>query len=382
MRQFKMKGMAITGYMRYREYFSPTELLQQKEIAAGFFYQHFRLLEDVCKYHVEMFYLTAFMKKEDELLLYFSSFRGYFPVDMVIQNMDVNGISYLRRTLLKQHFQDVKQQKQLKALWELSRKAAALTPGEQNRLFCLLTAGYALAGTTMEQCPITPEEAQNAFLRKSKSEPEGAWLTFSDSGDIRLEARDKPYRVLMKLGARERLHAGACITQRKFVALNHAQSSTGVPVTLHLYTGTEDPNPQVVTIDAGDYCYANFVDTVPVWFHPAVQESATCRVEKMGRRITYTNKLTGQSELLESPAVEPVGFAVEQNAAGWLLMYGGNLSDFAYSRKENDHLHKEDIVQVEFRGDECLLLDRYGTVYTNSGEKYQKQLVSLDEFRR
>lgn len=382
MQQFKMKGMAITGPMRFREYFSPAELLRQKEMAAGFFYQHFRHLADVCKYHTEMFYLVAFMEKEAEQIIDFSSFRGYCPVDVVIENMDVNGISYLRRNLLKQHFQDAKQQKLLKELWELSRKAAALTPGEQNRLFCLLTAGYALAGKTVEQCPITPEDAQNAFLRKSKTEPERAWLTFSDAGEIRLEARDTPYRVLMKLGARERLQAGACITQRKIVALPHAQSSTGVPVTLQLYRDTEDPAPQEVTIDVGDYCYANFVDTVPVWFHPAVQESATCRVEKMGRKIIYTNKLTGQIELLESPAVEPVGFAAEQNTAGWLLMYGGNLSDFAYSRKDNDHLHKKDIVQVEFRGDECLLLDRYGTVYTNSGEKYQKQLVSLDAFCR
>lgn len=380
MQQFKMKGMAITGPMRYREYFSPAELLWQKEMAAGFFYQHFRHLADVCMYHAEMFYLAAFLEKGYEEIIDFFTFRGYYPVGVVSENMENN--SYLQRNLLKQHFQDSKRQELLKDMWELSRSTTALTPGEQNRLFCLLTAGYALAGKTPEQCPITPEDAQNAFLRRSKTEPEGAWLTFSGLGDIHLEAKDKPYRVLMKLGARERLQAGECITQRKIVALPHAQNSTGVPVTLQLYRDAEDPAPQVVTIDVGDYCYANFVDTVPVWFHPAVQESAACRVEKKGRRIIYTNKLTGQSELLESPAVEPAGFAVEQNAAGWLLMYGGNLSDFAYSRKDNDHLHKKDIVQAEFRGDECLLLDRYGTVYTNFGENYPDRLVSLDEFRR
>ena len=380
MGQFKMKGMAITGPMRYREHFSPAELLWQKEVAAGFLYQHFRLLPDESMYHAEMFYLAAFMEEEDEPLIDFFSFRGYYPVGVVSENMSDN--SYLRKILLKQHFQDPKQQKLMKDMWELSRKAAALTPGEQNRLFCLLTAGYALAEKTVEQCPITPEDAQNAFLRKTGTEPEGAWLTFSNAGEIRLEARDTPYRVLMKQGARERMRAGADIVQRKIVALSHAQSSAGVPVTLWLYRDMEDPAPRTVTIDVGDYCYANFVDTVPVFFHPAVQESAACRVEKTGRRILYTNKLTGQSQQLESPAVEPVGFAAEQNAAGWLLMYGGSLSDFAYSRKDNDQLHRKDIVQVEFRGDECLLLDRFGTVYTNSGEKYQEQLVSLDEFQR
>lgn len=380
MRQFKMKGMAITGPMRFREYFSPVELLWQKEIAAGFFYQHFRHLTDVCMYHAEMFYLASFMEKEEEDTIAFSTFQGYYPVGVVTAYLDKN--IYLRKNLLRQHFQDAKQQKLLKDMWGLSRSAESLSPGEQNRLFCLLTAGYALAGKTLDQCPITAEDAQKAFLRRIDAEPEDAWLTFSDSGEIRLEAREKPYRILMKLGARERLHAGACITQRKFVALPHAQSSSGVPVTLHLCTDADDPEPRVLTIDVGDYCYSNFVDTVPVWFHPAVRESATCRVERKGRKIIYTNKTTGQRELLESPNVEPVGFAVEQNAAGWLLMYGGNLGIFGYSRKDNDPLHKEDIVQVEFRGDECLLLDRYGTVYTNFGGKYQDQLVSLDEFRR
>lgn len=382
MRQFKMKGMAITGPVRYQTYFSPTELLWQKELAAGFFYQSFRCQKDVYNYHSEMFYLAAFMERNEEDLIAFSTFRGYYPLGLVIANMDAKGGSYLRRTLLKQHFQDVKQQKLLKDIWELSRQATALSPGEQNRLFCLLTAGYALAEKTPEQCPITPEAAQNAFLRKSKAQTQGQWLTFSDTGDIYLEAKDTPYRVLLGLDARERLQAGACITQRKLVALPHAQSSAGVPVTLQLYRDAEDPAPRLITVAVGDYCYANFVDSVPVFFHPAVQETAACRVEKVGRRIIYTNKLTGQRQQLESPDVEPVGFAAEQNAAGWLLMYGGNLSDFAYSRRNNDKLHNKAVVQVEFRGDECLLLDRYGTVYTNSGEKYPMQLVSLEAFQR
>ena len=66
MRQFKMKGMAITGYTRFREFFAPGELLRQRELAAGFLYQEFRRLTDISMYHPEMFYLAAFPEPEDE----------------------------------------------------------------------------------------------------------------------------------------------------------------------------------------------------------------------------------------------------------------------------------------------------------------------------
>jgi len=380
MQQFKMREMAITGTMRYREYFCPEQLLRQKEIAAGFFYHHFRHRNDIDMYHTEMFYLAAFMQKGETDIIAFFSCRGYYPVGVITLYLDKN-IS-LRKSLLRQHFQEEKQYKLLQDLWEVSRGAASLSQGDKNRLFCLLVAGYSLAGKTLEECPISAEAAENAFLNRSDVKQAGKWLVIPDSGDIPLEARKEPYRILVGAGARERLLAGMCITQRKFVALPHAQLNSGVPVTLLLYTHEEDPNPAELTVGVGDYCYANFVGNVPVWFHPAVAESETCRIERKKRRIIYTDKIAGRSEILESPTVEPVGFAAEQNAAGWLLLYDGKLSVDMYSRKNHYLIHREHIVQVEFRGDKCLLLDMYGTVYTNYGEKYPDQLISLDGFSR
>lgn len=380
MQQFKMRGQAITGPVRYRENFCPEQLLRQKEIAAGFFYQHFRHLSDICMYHAEMFYLAALMDNRETDIIAFSSFRSYYPVGMIALYLDNN--ASLRKNLLRQYFQEKKQDALLRDLWQISRSAASLSEADRNRLFCLLVAGYSLAGKTLQECPITPTVAENAFLNRIAVKSAENWLVIPENGDIRLEARKEPYRILMTAGARERLLAGLCITQRKFVALPHAQSSSGVPVTLHLCGHIKDQNPQVVTVEVGDYRYANFVGNVPVWFHPAVAESETCRIERKKRKIVYTDKRTGHSEVLESPSVEPVGFAVEQNDAGWILMYGGNLSDARYSGKNHYSLHKEGIVQVKFRGDKCLLLDAHGTVYTNYGGKYPNQLISLDEFDR
>lgn len=378
MQQFKMRGQAITGPMRYREYFCPEQLLRQKEIAAGFFYHHFRHESDVCMYHAEMFYLTALMEERETGIIAFSSFGNYYPVGVITVYLAENYA--LRKSLLRQHFQEEKQQKLLRELWEISRGAASLSEGDRNRLFCLLAAGYSLAGKTLEECPISASAAEKAFLNRTDVPQVESWLVIPDDGDICLEARKEPYRILAVTGARERLQAGQCITQRKFVALPHAQHSSGIPVTLHLYTGVKDPDPKVVTVDVGDYCYANCVGNIPVWFHPAVQESKTCRIERKRKRILYTDKTTGRSESLESPSVTPVGFAAEQKGAGWILMYDGKLSTAMYSGKNRDPIHKDNIVQVEFRGGKCLLLDMYGTVYTNFGEKYPDQLISLDGF--
>ena len=247
MQQFKMRGQAITGPVRYRKYFCPEQLLRQKEIAAGFLYQHFRHLTDVCMYHAEMFYLAALMEHREADIIAFSSYRDYYPVGMFTLYLDTN--ASLRKNLLRQHFQEEKQVSLLQDLWKISRGAASLSEADRNRLFCLLTAGYSLAGKTLQECPLTPAAAENAFLNRVDVKSAENWLVIPESGDIRLEARKEPYRILMTAGARERLLAGLCITQRKFVALPHAQSSSGVPVTLHLFRDVKDKHPQVVTVE-------------------------------------------------------------------------------------------------------------------------------------
>ena len=160
MRQFKMRGQVITGPVRYRENFCPEQLLRQKEIAAGFFYQHFRHLSDICMYHAEMFYLAALMEKREADIFDFSSFQGYYPVGVITTYLDKN--ASLRRSLLRQHFREEKQRTLLCGLWQISSASADLSPADRNRLFCLLAAGYSLAGKTLQECPISPEAAESA----------------------------------------------------------------------------------------------------------------------------------------------------------------------------------------------------------------------------
>lgn len=378
MRQFMMKGNAITGAKRFQASFSPQQLLRQRELAAGFLYQHFRHLDAVSRYHAELFYLAAFMEREDEDLIAFYTYHGYGQVGVVTIELD-----WIGREQLAHALQSQKQKTLLKGLWALSRETEKLSEGEQNTLFCLLAAGYSLAEKTLEDCPLTAQEAEAAFLKQLRTEDEGAWLAFSDSGEIRLEAREMPYRILLRQGGRERLPAGMRIVPRKIVALPHAQNSSGVSVTLHLFADAADAAPRVLTIRVGDYCYANFVENMPVWFHPAVQETESCRMERCNLKLRFTDKQTGQHKKFENPnQVEIIGFALEQDAPGWILLHGGGLDDSYYSRKWSDPVHKTDIVQVEFRGQECLLLDSRGTVYSNSGEKYESSLISLEGFRR
>lgn len=379
MRQFKMKGMAITGYTRFREFFAPGELLRQRELAAGFLYQEFRRLTDISMYHTEMFYLAAFPEPEDEEFLDFVSFQSYHQVGEVLANLD--RYAGLRKALLRQHFMEPEQQNLLKEMWALSRAATALTPVQRDRLFCLLMAGYSLAGKDPEHCPLSVKEAEKAFLRLPEEQQEDRWFALTGAGEIRLEAREKPYRILMAQEAENILRAGGRIVQRKITALPHAQSSAGIPVTLLLYDGAEDPVPQEVTIQAGDYRYANFVGGSPVKIHPAVCESGACRMERFEKKIFFTDKHTGQHRELFNPKIEPIAFAVEENAPGWVLLYDGGLDDYFYTRKKTYPIHRKDVVEVAFRGEECLVLDSAGTVYSGFGKIYRLGLPSLDGFQ-
>lgn len=361
MRQFKMKGMAINGPERFKEYFSVQDLLEQREFAAGFLLSSFRHLSDVGLYHAEMFYSMVFEEKLECYFFAFKNYQNYYKVYVIREALPAKH----RQRQLAEDFQQPEQQERLKELWELTQETG-LEGQEQKRLFCMLMAAYSLAEKRLADCPISPEEAKRLFLREKTIMQEEKWLAFSGAGDIQLNARQQPYHILMLKGATEQLKRGTRITLRKITALPHIQGAPGVPVTLLLYKSPEDKNPRSVSIPVGDYVYINFVGDIPVWLHPARQESDFCRIARSGIQLTVTDKQKKRSITMGTPNVIPIGFAVEQQDVGWVLLYNGGLDDIFYSGRNNFRLAgRENIVQVQFRGPECLLLDSSGRVESN-----------------
>lgn len=379
MKQFMMQGRAITGPMRYREFFCPQQLLRSRELAAGFFIQQYRFLSDACLYHAEMFYFTTFNQTS---MFDFSLPQEYCTDDRVLCNLS----QYKQKARLRAYFAQPEKKQCLKEFWQLSREAD-LPGDDQQRLFCLLTAGYGLAGKTLHDCPITPEQARAAYLRQTAdtTATDEGWMIFDLSSAIILPAKQAPYRILMGEGAEELLEQGSVIEPRKIVAAPHVQGSKDVPVTLHLYAGRTDSKPQEVRIAPGDYRYINFVGNVPVWLHPVSVETPSCRMQRMDNTLLAMDA-QGNCRTFSCAGLEVIGFAPECEDVGWILLSELGIDYSAYSHRwtYGSFLPDEEnpIVQVEFRGAECLLLDKNGYVHSNLYPVSKKRVTVLQAFRR
>lgn len=367
MRRLMMRGMAITGVRRFQEYFCPRDLLRQREVAAGFLYLHFRNLSAVDLYHAEVFYDNVFTPPE-------VSFPLMIPQEYTQVMAARSELERHEKPILNRYFLEPETMDRMQACWKLAQ-AAGLDDVETGKLYCLLMAGYSLAEKTLPECPITPEEARLAYQRRESAEEESRWLRVSATGTVALEARQAPYRILMGQDAESRLEKGAEITPRKILALPHAQGNHAVPVTLELYASAEDPQPRTVQVYAGDYRYMNFVEDIPVLLHPVVQETPACRVERRDRDFYYEHKGNpGKSRVYRNVELEIIGFAAEENAAGYLLLTDKGLDTYAYSAEEMVSLPEHNVVQAAFRGTECLLLDKNGRVFSSYADGYLPQV--------
>lgn len=377
MKQFTMQGKAITGFMRFREYFSPEELLRQRELAAGFLYQHYRFLSDTMLYHTEMFYQTVFLWTDEMRMESPEEYRGAYWAEAEILGGD-------REEWLDERLRQPQRVYSRSVLWQVAQ-GTGLPEDDKSRLFCLLEAGYALAGKTPADCPITSEQAESAYLRSVR--PQNAagtdFLAFSETGDIFLNAREEPYRILLCQDPGI-LTEGRTITCRKLIARPHVQGSSAVSVCLSIYHSPEDPKPQKVEFYPGDYRYGNFVGNRPVFFHPVSVETPACKMERRGAKLRFQDEYGKRREYdCPSGELEIVGFAPEQVDSGWILLLRNlSIDDTFYTHRTTDgyRIPKKNIVQVEFRGTECLLLDGNGWVHSNQQKRSEEKVISLEDF--
>lgn len=379
MKQFTMQGKAITGFMRFREFFSPGDLLRQRELAAGFLYQHFRFLSDVMLYHTEMFYQTVFLWTDEMRMGSPEDYcRAYWA------EIEIPG--FRKKDWVYERLQQPKRVCSRSVLWQTAQ-GTDLPEADRSRLFCLLEAGYALAGKTPEDCPITPEQAKDAYLRhvRPRNVPGGQWLDFPESGDIYLNAREEPYRILL---CRDPgiLTQGHTITCRKLIAMPHVQGSVSIPVRLSVCLSPEDPKPREIRFYPGDYRYGNFVGNRPVFFHPVSVETPVCKMERRGAKLRFRDKY-GKYQKFDCPSgdQEIIAFAPEQADSGWILLLRNlSVEDTFYTHRMTDgyRMPKEHIVQAAFRGTECLLLDDKGFVHSNQYGTSSEKVTSLEEFQR
>lgn len=377
MRQFFMNGRAITSPMRFREFFDPRELLRDRELAAGFCIQQFRGLSPISYYHAELLYIAACLKPLTHREPDSEIFCAY--TDFLV------GLGSEIQTTVKKHLAKKSSRKLREGLWQLVQETS-LEPEDRNRLFLLLTAAYSMAARTMESCPLTAREAEEAYLRQEPVQKvHDPWLTFDDSGnDVLLEASETPYKILMASGARELLAQGHPITHRKFIALPHAQGDTDIPLTLEFYRSPEQPPYQRAKVAVGDYRYFNFVKNIPVHYQFRAQRIrlsngtfvSLCRD---GSNLVYTRGSAAPNSMPIRGGLELYGFALEASGNGYILLTSDGVKYNQFSEKSAYfYLPKKDIVEIEFRGSECLMLDKNGRVHIlGSNQSHGASVICL-----
>jgi len=370
MRQLIMNGHQITDYLRYQEFFAPLELLRQKELTAGFLYRQARFLSDLHRFHAEMFYGAVFNWKNC-VGFEMSGWEDYYSAAAPVSQLTLIG-----EAALDIQTSDPAIRGLLADLWALASDTGLPTQ-DRDRLYCLLGAGFLLAGKYLTDFALTPKTVRDAYVGR-REENYRSEDPFAGTGDILLEARTVPYRVTMKAGAGDRLADGETIRPRRILALPHAQGSLRHTVVIELADEVGCVTERI-EIMPGDYRYCNMVGPMPVYFHPVKDEKNNARLERQGNVLTYTDE-TGKVYRRNCTGQKILGFALEDDDDGWILLEEERVDYHDYNGLFAESLPREGIVQIQFREGACLLLDKFGTVRSNftgvSGSGY----MCLDDF--
>lgn len=392
---FQMAGVPITTPRRFAEYFSPGDFLRNREMAAGFARLQLEGLTPWHNYHGEILYeavfcwdpkepctesapdgdtqdflfMSAFLKKTVRKSLFTGKAEvlsekhwvtgpeSYLRLDRIwriVENYGENHSIYGGRigwrssetkalmVCMTDTCPDT-----LAALWGVAQKTA-LPEEDRKKLFVILSAGYFLAGKTTEDCPITPEEAQAAYLRKPVRQTIAPIRT---SDGFLFAASDMPYTL--PENPPQSTSGILTITLRRLDAAPSAQGSWQQPAVLLC-------GSQRVEILPGDYRYASFVDGQLVRIFDTVKENGPVRMERKGNVITLT-KNGVLLKTIDCADRSIVDFAADTNG-NYMLLEPDRLDLSHYSTA---NLPTQKIVEIQVEGNKVMQLTNTGRVLCN-----------------
>lgn len=400
MRVFKMNGMQISSPKRFLTYFSPEDLLREKELAAGFVCHHLRTLSQWNIYHCEMLFMAIFRwsgcfrkpyVKYIKRSLYDRAgchdrpcgrkplsqpFRTppFFGPEDYCKALGPNRNLPYGSSLMEEMEEDGETLALLREIWALS-KETGLDTEKQARLFCILSAAYLLAGKTPAECPISAPRAEAAFLGETIQEKESGWYAFGPGGEDALPAREEAYRILLQRGLP--LESGKTLRLKKLTAAAHSQGGTYLPVKLALYDGENDTAPREISFLPGDYRYLILAGDTPVDILETRAENGPFRMEREGNRLLLF-KNGQQTDTIDCTGREIVSFAPDLHG-GYILVEPGWV-DYTKYTYQQIFLPTQNILQAELRGGRYLLLKEDGTVATNIGGGYSG-ITSLHDIK-
>ena len=344
MKELIMSGVQIGNELQFCRYFSPADLLRQRELAAGFAAQVMSPLSLGDSYHSQQLYRAVFQTLPQQ-----------------VQDPQDYGRDACSGILTSAH------RAFLEALWDLLELGGEAR-GEDLKQFWILAAGYFLSGRLPEQLTVTKQELLDAYQRKLPPRVEPDWPDSSGGGDIALPARGKPYILHLDIqkGA-ERLAEGARLIPRRLGAVNR-RGLSNAQVVLEVRGGGR--NVYQLQLAPGDYLYCTFVGDVPVYLHPTRVSCGDWTVSRQGNALIL-EKDGEEIERMDCTGREIVSLAPE-GQGGWLLLERCGLNDTHYSgRTMNDEFlwYAQNVVEAAVLEDGTLmLLDEEGRVSSTHPE--------------
>lgn len=367
MQIFTMNGMQITGPGRFQTCFCPTDFLRQRELAAGFAEAQLQLLSPAASFHSQMLYRAVF--DWDSGIFGDISSPEFYARQDILGVLDPKDKAFRKLTL---------------QLWRLCQKTQ-LDPDRQAKLFCILLSGYSLAVRELSDVPLTPETAEAAYRRcPAAARKSDFYHPIAPEGDIVLSAREAPYRFLLDTEkALSLLAEGAGIRPRKLILQEHWQGGSGLSVTVELHSPNRDP--EILSLQPGDYRMMNFVGDIPVWLHPASVSVGDYTLLREKDSISLLRSGT-ELERISCAGREILSLALESAAPGirpGFILADTDLVDYSRYTDLDTHrpwLRRRGIVEVALRDRLYYLLHHSGTLYTNRQGCTGQKLSCLADF--
>ncbi len=320
MKPFRMNGKPINTTRDFAEHFSPYDLLLYKTEAAVFILNRFRYFTPATRFFADMFFkiVCTPSKAADASPESFSELR------CMKYQLDVYGKDAVREYFSSQDFLSDA------AMIFTCTENAPLEDEEKKAAFCLLTAGYRLAGRHPYDEGFVPDSAKIAdAVRGIRSEKAPAVLEMTDGFNISVAPSAVPLEIHLD-------------SKRAGILLNEDSSCRIVTKQLTL---TPSPDPEAFTIlrifpdpyssyneiplTANDSFFVNFVKDIPVCVHPVYSPCSTGSVLRKGSTVTFT-----EGALVTSKSIPDIITALaEPEGTGFMLLRGSGLDSTYYSQR-------------------------------------------------
>lgn len=373
MQILKMKKEIIKDCRDYRRYFSPSDVLYNKETASFFFCHRFSHLSAAGSYHAELFFQVVHMNPLD--LYDFNEPSDYLTADFAARGNETRE----KREQLEKLLEDEGVPSLAEKTWNIAQQTA-LPPRDKEKLFLLLTAAYALASVSPDNAEysITPVEAENAYLKKKEKRAVDT-LSYLLKGKIPVSER--PYDIVLRHSKAEKLlEKGEKIVPVKLIATDHIQGAQNVDAKLNIYIENQPKPIRRITVKKGDYIYINFVGDCPVHVHPTESKTANGTAERQQNKLIYT--AFGETEIIDCSRFDVICLAAEATAKGFIYISENGIEESNYSRKDDSWLQGNNAVEVTFINGRYVYLTPEGKVRTKlKTDKTEKKYITLSKFR-